>query len=231
MASAALDQAARRAYDRMAGDLRRVFGDRFVALVASDRGSSAAFVSTLDASDLDALGPLADAWHREQLSAPLVMTVDEFHRSLDAFPAEYQTLLDHHDVITGRPPFDGVRIHADDLRRACEVQARGHLIHLRQGWIEAASHHGGLAALIERSAGPLRALLANIASVYGEHPADDMALAGFAHRVTGMPEDLVRDVLAVTDAPQKTAALVPALPDYLAACQRLWVFIDRWRAQ
>jgi len=35
------------------------------------------------------------------LGIELVVTVDEFHRSLDTFPAEYQALLDRHIVIDG----------------------------------------------------------------------------------------------------------------------------------
>ena len=36
------------------------------------------------------------------------------------------------------------------LRAACEVQAKSHLIHLRQGWIENVGHDDRLAALIVR---------------------------------------------------------------------------------
>lgn len=221
----------RHAHERMAADFRKVFGDRFVAFVASPSGASAAFVASLTAGDLDALGPLADVWQRESLAIPLVMTPDEFRRSLDAFPLEYQSLLDHHVVIAGQPPFDGIRISPDDLRRACEAQARGHLIHLRQGWIEDGSHHGGLAALIEHSAAPLRAVLLNLARLHGEHPPDDAALATWASRTTGMPDGVLHDVLGLTTAPHKSGALAPRIADYLAACERLWAFADAWRAK
>lgn len=226
----AIDVTARHSYERMAADFQRVFGDRFVALVASPSGAAAAFVASLGADDLDALGPLADAWRRESAAMPLVMTPDEFRRSLDTFPIEYQTLLDHHVVIAGRPPFEGVHIQPGDLRRACEAQARGHLIHLRQGWIGQASHHGGLAHLLADSAGPLRATLANLARLHGETPADDGALATWAHRTIGMPDALVRDVLSLTDAPHRSAALVARMREYLEACERLWAFTDSWHA-
>src|SRR5689334_13828795 len=103
-----LDPAARRGYEQMASDFARVFGDRFVGLVASPNGASAAFVASLTSDDLDALGPLAAVWHHAALDVPLVMTPDEFHRSLDTFPLEYQALLDHHVVIAGRAPFEGI---------------------------------------------------------------------------------------------------------------------------
>ena len=49
--STAIDATVRHAYERMAGDFQRVFGDRFVALVASPGGAAAAFVTSLGADD------------------------------------------------------------------------------------------------------------------------------------------------------------------------------------
>jgi hypothetical protein len=43
--STAIDATVRHGYERMAGDFQRVFGDRFVALVASPGGAAAAFVA------------------------------------------------------------------------------------------------------------------------------------------------------------------------------------------
>lgn len=230
MTSAALDAPAQRAYQRCAADLRRVFGDRFVALIAAGPHASVAFASAIRPDDLDALGSLTDSWRREHVPTPVVITPDEFKRSLDTFPAEYQALLDTHIVIDGVSPLAGVAINRDDLRRACEAQARGHLIHLRQGWIEAGSHHHGLADLIERSAGPLRHLLRNLSRLLGETPGDDAALAAFAERTAGMPASLVSAILDLERAPHRSHTLVDRLPEYLSASERLWAVIDAWRA-
>lgn len=226
-----MDATARKAFARMAADLRRVFGARFVALVTSEHYTTAAFVSSVGADDLDALATLVEGWTRDRLAPPLLMTPDEFRRSLDTFPAEYQALLDHHVVIDGSPPFEGVRINADDLRRACEAQARGHLIHLRQGWVDAHGDGHRLEALIARSAAPLRLVLSNLAQLHGEDHADDQALATFAARAVGMSDTLVRGVLALDDDPQHAHKLVPRLHDYLADSERLWAFVDAWRAR
>ena len=208
-----------------------MFGDRFVALVASGPAAAVAFASAIGPDDLEALGSLADAWRREGAAIPVVITPDEFRRSLDTFPAEYQALIDNHMVIAGTSPLEGVTINRDDLRRACEAQARGHLIHLRQGWIECAAHHHGLADLIARSSTPLRQLLTNLARLHGERPADHATLAAFAERTTGMPASLVTAILDLEHAPHRSQALVDRLPEYLAASERLWAVIDAWRAQ
>lgn len=220
-----LSAAERGAFERLAADIARVFRDRFVALVASGRHSSVAFVSSVLAADLEALGSLSDVWHRDHLDTPLLLTPEEFRRSLDAFPVEYQALIDRHDVIAGQPPFDNLVIDPANLRRACEVQAKSHLLHLRQGWIEAAGHEERLEDLIVRSAGPLRALLADVARLHGRVD-DDAALAGA--QVAGLDDALIRDVLVLEAAPQTAHRLVRRLPDYLATSEQLWMFVDSW---
>jgi hypothetical protein len=209
----------------MAADLRRVFGDRFVALVASGAHSGVGFASSIAPGDLEALGPLVDAWQRDDLSTPLLLTPHEFRRSLDAFPVEYQALLDHHDVIAGEPPFAGLVIDRANLRRACEVQAKSHLIHLRQGWIENVGHDERLAALIVRSAPALRALLSDVARLMvDDGDADALAGAGIA----GLDLELVRQIVTLEDDPAHGPHLVRRLPDYLVQSDRLWTFVDTW---
>lgn len=207
-----------------------MLGDRFAALVATGPVSSVAFAAALRAGDFEAFGALDETWHRDGLETPLLMTVDEFRRSLDAFPLEYQALLDRHVVVAGRAPFDHVRIDAAHLRRACEVQAKGHLIHLRQGWIEAAGHDDRLAALIRRSAASLRAVLTSVARLSdgGAEGGDDRAaLRGAA--CAGLDASLVSAVLAVEENADLAPALVARLPEYLAASERLWAYVDGWR--
>jgi hypothetical protein len=58
------------------------------------------------------------------------MTPDEFQRS-DAFHSSI-TQTWTAICIAGDDLLAGVEVRADDLRRACEVQAKAHLIHLRR---------------------------------------------------------------------------------------------------
>ena len=231
MASLDLSAASRRAFDRMAADCRRVFGGRFVGVVAYGSHEALVFAATVGAEDLEALGALTETWHHDGLATPLVMTPDEFVRTVDAFPLEYQAILDRHQLIAGVAPFDGIRIPPDELRRACEIQARAHLIQLREGWLEAGGHDHELAELIERSAAPLRALLTNIGRLNGRQVDDAGALASVAEELTGMPGNLVREVLTLETDRRRSHALVPRLAEYLDAAERLWVSIDRWRSR
>jgi hypothetical protein len=226
-----LTPSVRAAFDRLAADIRRVFGSRFCAVVAYGQQTAVAFVDGIHADDLDALGALVATWQHDGLSTPLVVTPDEFRRSVDAFPLEYQSILDNHLVIDGAPPFEGVEVPAEDLRRACETQARSYLIHIRQGWLEAAGHHDDVAALLARSAQPFRALLSNVARLEGASPQTTHDLSTFAERVLGVSATLVRLTLDLERHPEHAGTLVNRMPEYLAAAEQLWNFVDTWRAQ
>ena len=216
-----------RALQALSADVTRVFAARLIAVVAYAPTRAAVFTETIEPGDLDALSVLTDTWHRAGLDTPLLLTADEFRRSLDVFPIEYQAILDRHVVISGTPPFSGASVPAEELRRACEAQAKGHLIHLRQAWIDAAGHGDKLADKVAASALPLSALLSHIARLAGDA---DLNAAAAASRF-GADADILRAVLALEAHPDQARALLPRLPQYLAACEHVWAFIDEWRAQ
>lgn len=220
-------------------DLKSVFGDRLGAVVAYGPSldgdadaplSCLVLVSSLSLQDLEACARLSARWARASITTPLVLPGDEFRRSLDAFPLEYQAIIDRHVIIAGTDPFPGLTINPEDLRRACELQAKAHLIHLRQGWLEAGGHSHELADLVRESATPWRVLLENVARLRGVAPGDDAALAAFAGSVTGMAPDLIAALLSAGDGGDVPARLVVRLPDYLAGAEQLWATIDTWRA-
>jgi hypothetical protein len=223
--------ATRRAFDRLGDDLLRVLGSRLVALVASSETGSVAFASTIAPGDLDALGALVGSWHQDGLETPLLLTPDELRRSLDAFPLEYQSLLDRHIVIAGTPPFAGLNIHHVYLRQACEIEAKGHLIHLRQAWLEAAGHDDRLTDVMAASAVPLRTLLVNVARLDGGNGGtqpDEAAREGA--RLAGLDVPLIEQILALASTSDPVpGAPARMMPPYLAAAEALWAFVDRWQ--
>jgi hypothetical protein len=162
----------------------------------------------------------------------------ELSRTVDIFPLEYSSIIYSHAVVRGRNPFDGIRVPSEDIRRACEAQAKSHLIHLREGFLESHGEAAAIALLIVRSAGPLRALIANIARLFddgraatADAPLSDVALAQIAESRMGVPAALVHDVLTAATTGQTTIADPSALlARYLDAAQRIWDFVDTWRA-
>lgn len=224
-------------------DLGRVFGGRLESLAVysghHDDGvlHSLALIEGLSFRDLTACLPLAESWHRLGLAVPLMLSRDELRRTVDIFPLEYASIIATHAVVFGRPPFDGMTIPAEDLRRACEAQAKSHLIHLREAFLESHGEARSVAALIASSAASLRAILTNIARLPDTAAASPMAampsdevLARVAESRIGIAAGLVQDVLSAATTGQVSIADPSALlARYIDAAQRVWEYVDRWR--
>jgi hypothetical protein len=232
----------RRTAESLANDFRAIVADRLRAVVVfgphagDDHGAETdepvrtlVVIETLGFADLEACARRLAAWMRHGLATPLVIAKDEFARSLDAFPIEFGAILSRHAVVAGVSPFEGLSVRLDDLRRACEVQARSHLFHLREGYLETGGQPAAIHDLVTRSAAPLMALLLNLARIDGTTDTTAGALTAYTERTIG-PAPAVGEVLALaggTVAAADTARLYPA---YLEAVERLVAYVDRWRA-
>jgi hypothetical protein len=209
-----------RALDR---DLRDIFDQRLQSFVAYAEAAAAAgnptptlaVVDNLTADDLRRCANRAAAWHESGLATPLLLEAREFDRSLDAFPLEFGAILADHVVVSGANPFDGLRVELADLRRACEVQARSHLLHLREGYIETEDRGDAIADLIVRSAGPLAALIKSVGRLTASETAQSNGVLARVAQLTGGA------ALSVDEARR-------IFPTYLEAVERLTREIDQW---
>lgn len=228
MALLVLSEDRRAAFGKLAADLQRIFGARFVALAAYDVRRSVAFADAIGVADLAAAARVADTWARMDLAVPLLLTPPEFRRSLDTFPVEYGAILRRHAVIAGTPPFEGAAVNDADLRRALEVLAKGHLLHLRAGAIATGGRASEGRDLIAASIDPFRALLANAARLDGRAPESDEELAAFGAGRLGLGVDTLRGLLVIDDGADFDPSAV--MPVYLDATERLWRALDRHEA-
>jgi len=194
-----------------------------------------AVVESLTEQDLRACAARAAAWHAHGLATPLFVVAGELARSLDAFPLEFDAIAADHRIVSGPSPFADARVDVADLRRACEVQARSHLLHLREGFIEAAGNAHALAVLVAQSAAPLNALLASVARLEGPstgsgHAAGDPeSAARHTERLLGLTTGLA-EVAALARTGDIAAPSAERLfPVYLAAVERLVEYVDRWQ--
>ena len=200
-------------------DLRGIFGARFESLVIyGDTAPSGpihtlAIVSTVGADDLQRCARKAADWHDQGLATPLVLAAHEFDRSLDAFPFEFGSIIASHTIAAGRNPFEGVKVDPSDLRRACEVQARSHLLHLREGYIETRGRSDAVADLVNRSLVPFGALMKSVG------------------RLGGAPVEMPGEVTRLTGAARLSPAeAVQIFPAYLRAVEQIVAHVDRWGA-
>lgn len=229
-----------RAIDALARDLDETFGARLHSLVAYSGhqadGSvhSCAIVEGLGFRDLVACLPMTENWHRRGIAVPLMLASGEFERTVDIFPLEYSSILADYKVVRGQDPFHGVAISSEDIRRATEGQAKSHLIHLREAFLESHGETTRIGRLIAASAAPLRALLTNISRLVDPAAGttlSDEALADMAKARIGVSTALIREVLASSAGGQSSIADPSALlAHYIDASQKIWEYVDRWRA-
>lgn len=217
-------------------DLQHIFGERLLSVASygqpgANPATCVAMVRDITVDDLDKCAAQASAWHRAGCATPLLLTKDEFAKSLDAFPIEYGEILDTHHLLFGVDLFAGLSIAPDDLRRACEVQVKSHLVLLRENYIECRGRQSDIAALVNEAAPAFALILRRLARLDGAPAESSADLSHFAARRPGLDARVVGDVLAI--AAQQGGAGVDATrlyPGYLAAVDRLWQFIDGWRA-
>ena len=219
--------------------LRGVFGDRLQALLAFDpvinpAGTRADAVHTLAVvdrvtlSDLTACASLSRGWKRLRLEMPLLIGADEFSRSLDVFPLEFSAIMATRRVIAGADPFASLAIPTEDLRRACEVQARSHLVHLREGYVEAGGRRPEVARLLAASAAPFWTLLTNVARL--RHGDDRDASIEALITESGLPTNILSHMRsAATSRHRRHQTDANLYPDYLRAAERLADYVDRWK--
>ena len=216
-------------------DLQRIFGSRLHAVVAYGWRQQApvpalALVDELTIDDLNACAAHVGRWRRGGAATPLLLTRQDFARSLDAFPIEYGEIIEHHELVFGTDPFAGLAIGRDDLRRACEVQVKSHLLHLREDYVESAGRHADIDGLVRESAPAFAALLRQLARLDTAAVGDKTDLVRYAERRAQLDGRVVGDLLALadTDGPSPVDA-VKLFPGYLTAMERLAEFVDRWR--
>jgi hypothetical protein len=233
---AELSSSQRHTADLLARDLEEVFGTRLRAVVAYGGtlgdGSvhSCAIVEGLAFEDLARCLPFTDRWRQRRAAVPLLLAPGELERTLDIFPLEYAAIAADHVVVRGSDPFAGVAIPREHVRRATEAQAKSHLIHLREGYLESRGESARIGQVIAASAGPLRALLLNIARLAANTPAtpEDAELAALTESLTGAPASAIREVLASSAAgPSSVTDPSHLLSRYIDAAQKIWEYVDR----
>jgi hypothetical protein len=229
----------REAAAELASDLKTVFGPRLRSVVvygphidghSTGPVTALGLVESLTIEDLDACASHTGRWERLGLATPLLLPDAEFHRSFDVFPLEYGEIVRAHAHVFGSDPFERVVIAEADLRRACEMQVKSHLVHLREGYVEAAGRTTAIARLVAAAAPAFAALLRNVARLHGVSSTERMDATRQGAHAAGVSALVVDAVLALEHQPAAgTVDAARLFPSYLAAVERLADAVDRWQ--
>lgn len=132
-----------KAVDHLVQELAHLYGDNLVSVCVY---GSAVWKTTevvkninvmillnkLDTDGLERASSLAKWWQTQGHTLPMFMSLDEWHRSADAFALEYTDIRDHHVVVYGQDLYSHIHTDHDSLRLVCELELHRKLIFLRQ---------------------------------------------------------------------------------------------------
>jgi hypothetical protein len=133
-------------------------------------------------------------------------------------------------VVFGDDPLKGLAVVRQDLRRACEAQVKSHLLHLREGYLQAGGDARKVTELVAASAAPLRSLLVNIAALHGVNARSPDALLHFLESRLNLGAEGLRPVVlfGTRSSGFRGPELPDAFPAYLLAVESLARLVDEW---
>jgi len=96
------------------------------------------------------------AWAKRNIALPLFLEEGYIARSIDTFPLEFMAMQASHRVLTGADVLADLTFEKADVRRQCEWELKGKLIHLRAEYLSLKGNAKGLMDLVKRSLATFR---------------------------------------------------------------------------
>lgn len=119
---------------------------------------------------IEFLAPLGKRYGKKRIAAPLIMTEEYLHRSLDVFPVEFHDFRLIHKTIAGEDILKGLQIKKENLRLQCEREIKARLLGLIQGYISSAGDRELITSTLIRSFTGCIPLLRAIIFLLGNEP-------------------------------------------------------------
>jgi hypothetical protein len=143
-----------------AKDVKGAFGDQLEGLLIYGSAVRGEFlpgrsnlnllllVTGYDVGTLKRYEPVHKRWNKEGVVTPLFLTDHEIKGSSALFPLEFLELQEHHRVLGGRDPFVGFRVNTDRVGDAVVQGLAGHVLRLRQRFVEAGGANDAVLILL-----------------------------------------------------------------------------------
>jgi hypothetical protein len=228
--------------DDLVEQLRKAFGDELRSVVLY--GSAAAgehiarqsdynvlvLVDSIDLEFLTREAAITRAWAEAGNPPPLTLTLQEWRSSGDIFPMEYADILQHHKVLHGSAPFEGMSVDRADLRLQLEQQTMGKLLQLRSAILASGGDRKRLLEMLGASLSTFMVIFRSVVRYLGEDaPSDYEALCKRVTALTGIGTEQFARVVRHVRGGQKLAEqeVTPVLAGYLATARQLAQYIDQ----
>lgn len=172
--------------DELVAALRSAHGEGLVAVLAHGSavrggwqpGSDVDLVIVLREASRATLERSANAVQGARWAArieAMILVEDEIPRAADVFPVFYAELQQHHELLHGRDPFEGLRIERHHLRLRVEQELREAQIRLRRAVVDALGSKEALAGVTARKLKQVRSPLRALLSLSSVDVASDLA--------------------------------------------------------
>jgi len=183
----------------------------------------------MDLKFLEIVAPLGKKYGKQKVAAPLIMTPDYIHDSLDVFPIEFLNFSLVHATVFGDDIFNNVQIDRMDLRYQCEREVKAKLIWLRQGYMSSMGDRKMLTEGFVNSITGYMPLFRGIIFLFGKEPpvrqSDVIRALSEAAQIN---TDVFTKVLKEKHEKMKLSIdeLNTIFEDYYAATEKLGKIVD-----
>ena len=180
-------------------------------------------------SQLSAIAPAVEWWHRQKNPAPLIMTQEELEHSTDVFSIEFLDMQRHHRVLFGDEVLGPLQIPMHQHRTQLEYELREKLILLRQRLLEAGDNDRALWQLLLGSVSTFGTLFRHALLALGDAAPHSKreAIQLLATRIPFEPSAFLQ-LLDIRDhkADRKQFDAKDVFTRYLAAVQHVTTAVD-----
>ena len=180
-------------------------------------------------SQLSAIAPVVEWWHRQKNPAPLIMTQEELEHSTDVFSIEFLDMQHHHRVLFGDEVLGPLQIPMHQHRTQLEYELREKLILLRQRLLEAGDNDRALWQLLLGSVSTFGTLFRHALLALGDAAPHSKreAIQLLATRIPFEPSAFLQ-LLDIRDhkADRKQFDAKDVFTRYLAAVQHVTTAVD-----
>ena len=118
-------------------------------------------------SELARCAGLVKKWHKRLITTPLFLNPEYIGSSLDTFPLEFMDMRSSYRVLHGEDVLESLTFKMEDVRRQCERELKGKLLHLRAEYLAIRGDNKLLVDLIHRSLNTFRLVFAGLLFLKG----------------------------------------------------------------
>jgi hypothetical protein len=178
---------------------------------------------------LDSLLPLGKRYRDRKIAAPLLMTPDYIHSSLDSFPIEFFNFQEIHITLFGPDILSGMTIVKEHLRLQAEREIKAKLLRLHQGYLSALGEKDILVRGLVDSINGYFPLFRAILYLAGHKvPVDNQQVAVAIQDLTGLDTKVFTTILQVKNQQISFADTEAStcFSDYYKITNRLMEYVD-----